>query len=166
MKRLVLIARALLALTGSASTTLAEAQMPKEMQETWCYSRSQGGAPELPELRKLPQRDWFYSMGRCTETKPNEPQVVVTQDEILVTPDEVISSDFRCAVIRVTKFDTCPWGPPTRRVNRVNPWGPGYFITLACKRRGSEGPTITVVRDWVIEKGALRLMRAPSGYRC
>jgi hypothetical protein len=86
-------------------------------------------------------------------------------DELFkVTADGIEAANVRCAATRVTKFDTCPWGPRSKRPSQRNPWGPGYNVTLQCKEK--DGGTFRAVHDWVIEKGSLRLMALPSGYRC
>jgi hypothetical protein len=38
-------------------------------------------------------------------------------------------------------------------------------IKLQCEEKNG-GRTFNLVHDWVIEKGSLRLMPVPSGYRC
>jgi hypothetical protein len=80
-----------------------------------------------------------------------------------VTADGVETTNTRCTVTRVAKFDTCPWGRLSKRPSQRNPWGPGYNIKLQCKEK--TGKAFNLVRDWVIEKGSLRLMPVP-GYRC
>jgi hypothetical protein len=134
---------------GHVGPALA-AQMPEDFRGQW----SPGAAVEL----RKKEQEYFCSGGAdCGEPAPPE-------QLFSVTPDGVETLNTRCTVTRVVKFDTCPWGQRSKRPSQRNPWGPGYNIKLQCKEQN--GKTFDVVHDWVIEKGSLRLMAIPSGYRC
>ena len=120
------------------------AQMPEQFLGEWrTYD-------EAPDLRSAYSRD-CKAGPYCPKAAPEE--------LFYITADGVETTDTRCTVTRVAKFDTCPWGQLSKRPSQRNPWGPGYNIKLQC-------PGATVAHDWVIEKGRLRVMRVPSGYRC
>jgi hypothetical protein len=156
MTKLALCFALSLLVLGHVGPVLA-AQMPEEFRGRWC-----GGAPTRPlpsasaywGLRLQPPTEWSY----YREEEEKEP---CRDDLFAIMPTEVIvgKDEFRCRVIQVTQFDTCPWGQLSKRPSQRNPWGPGYNIKLQC-------PGATVAHDWVIEKGRLRVMRVPSGYRC
>jgi hypothetical protein len=124
------------------------AQMPEQFHGEWRNW-------EAPDLRSEDQAYFVCDGPYCPEATPEE--------LFSVTADGVETTNTRCAVTRVAKFDTCPWGRLSKRPSQRNPWGPGYNIKLQCKEKN--GRTFNLVRDWVIEKGTLRLMRVP-GYRC
>jgi hypothetical protein len=128
------------------------AQMPEQFHGEWRTYE------EAPDLRS---EDQSYSRNckpspYCSEAAPEE--------LFYITPGGVETTNTRCMVTRVAKFDTCPWGQRSKRPSQRNPWGPGYNIKLQCKEKN--GRAFNLVRDWVIEKGSLRLMPIPSGYRC
>ncbi len=127
------------------------AQMPEQFKGEWrTYEKT-------PDFRGDDQGYTYCEPGSdCQESTPEE--------LFHVTPNGIEAANVRCAATRVTKFDTCPWGQLSKRPSQRNPWGPGYNISLQCKEKN--GRTFSVVHDWVIEKGALRLMAVPSGYRC
>jgi hypothetical protein len=126
--------------------------MPEQFRGEWLTSE---GAPDLRS------EDQGYS----SNCEPGTPCPEAPAEQLLrVTPGGVETADTRCTVTRVAKFDTCPWGQLSKRPSQRNPWGPGYNIKLLCREK--DGRTFNLVRDWVIEKGGLRLMPIPSGYRC
>jgi hypothetical protein len=102
---------------------------------------------EAPDLRSEDQTYFICDGLSCPEPAPEE--------LFSVTAYGVETTNTRCAVTRVAKFDTCPWGRLSKRPSQRNPWGPGYNIKLQCKEKN--GRTFNLVRDWVREKGTLRL---------
>jgi hypothetical protein len=127
------------------------AQMPEQFRGNW-----RTGEKAL-DFRGNDQNYTSCEPGSdCQESIPEE--------LFHVTPNGIEAANVRCAAARVTKFDTCPWGQLSKRPSQRNPWGPGYNISLQCKEKN--GNTFSTVHDWVIEKGYLRLMAVPSGYRC
>ena len=129
------------------------AQMPEQFRGEW---RTNEKAP--PDFRSDNQ-------GYSQNCEPGPYcEKALTEELFQVTPDGIEAANVRCAATRVTKFDTCPWGQRSKRPSQRNPWGPGYNVTLQCKEKNGEA--FRAVHDWVIEKGSLRLMAVPSGYRC
>ena len=136
---------------GHVGPALA-AQMPEQFHGEWRAYK------EALDLRSENQG---YS--RNCELGPYCPQAA-PEELFYITPDGVETTNTRCTVTRVAKFDTCPWGQLSKRPSQRNPWGPGYNIKLQCEEKN--GRTFNLVRDWVIEKGSLILMPIPTGYRC
>jgi hypothetical protein len=128
------------------------AQMPEQFRGEW---RTNEKAPDF----RASAQDYTQN---C-EPGPYCPEPI-PEELFHVTPDGIEAANVRCAATLVTKFDTCPWGQRSKRPSQRNPWGPGFYIKLQCKEKN--GTTFSAVHDWVIEKGALRLMAVPSGYRC
>jgi hypothetical protein len=128
------------------------AQMPEQFLGEW---RTYDEAPDLRSEDQTYSRD-CKAGPYCPKAAPEE--------LFYITADGVETTDTRCTVTRVAKFDTCPWGQLSKRPSQRNPWRPGYNIKLQCKEKNARA--FDLVRDWVIEKGSLRLMPSPSGYRC
>jgi hypothetical protein len=128
------------------------AQMPEQFRGEWRTSE------KAPDFRRNDQQ-WY------TYCEPGSDCEGSLPEELLhITPNGIEAANVRCAATRVTKFDACPWGQLSKRPSQRNPWGPGFNISLQCKEK--TGRAFSVVHDWVIEKGALRLMSIPSRYRC
>jgi hypothetical protein len=130
------------------------AQMPEQFRGDW---RTYEQAPDFRGARGS-----GFSAGSCesdSDCKKSAPEELFH-----VTPSGIEAASVQCAATRVTKFDTCPWGQQSKRPSQRNPWGPGYNVSLQCREKN--GRTFSAVHDWIIEKGELRLMTVPSGYRC
>src|SRR5213080_1752683 len=108
MKHLLLIAAALLALTGGASSV----EMPKDFRGTWCTDS---------DILK----DWGGYNSEGADCQDNSVEVTATKVSI---PALSVS----CVVRQVTRFDVCPWGmifrnrerARTLRPFQINPWSP------------------------------------------
>jgi hypothetical protein len=137
---------------GNIGPALA-AQIPEEFRGEWRTHNE-----DAVDLRS---KDQSYSPN-CEPGTPNCPERA-PEELLSVTVDGVETTNTRCTVTHVAKFDACPWGRLSKRPSQRNPWGPGYNIKLQCKEKN--GKTFNLARDWVIEKGDMRLMPAP-GYRC
>jgi hypothetical protein len=128
------------------------AQMPEQFRGEW---RTYEKAPDF--------RGDDQGYTRNCEPGTDCPESI-PEELFHVTPNGIEAANVQCAATRVTKFDTCPWGQLSKRPSQRNPWGPGYNISIKCKEKN--GRSFSAMHDWVIEKGDLRLMAVPSGYRC
>ena len=129
-------------------------EMPEYFQGTWCTDSDT-------------LKDWSGYNPEGAECQDNSVEITATKVSI---PALSVS----CVVRQATKFDVCPWGMIFRNRERaralrpfqINPWSPGYYIVLQCKRGSKQSETMGA--DWVIEKGSVQVSNVPlsRSYRC
>src|SRR5262249_4805846 len=54
----------------------------------------------------------------------------------------------------------------TKRKFQINPWSPGYHVTLDCTGKSRNSLRIGLETDWTIQKGTIVLAQMDSEYVC